>query len=75
MTPDPRSVALSLVVPAVILVLGTIVLGPSGAVVLGVPAIYLLIFCLFPLTSALMFISWRLWDRHAEYDGHETEVR
>lgn len=63
----------ALVTPAILLVAGVLVFGPSGQLLFGIPMIYLWVFIMCPLTSGLMYMSWRLWDKNAAYDD-EFEV-
>ena len=73
MYPRLRSFIVALALPAALLVSGILVLGPSHSTVLGMPAVLVFMFCMFPLTSALMAYSWHRWDRHADYEDEASE--
>ena len=46
---------------------GVLLLGGSTATVFGVPLILAFMFVMIPVTSLLMWISWRLFDKEADY--------
>lgn len=74
MIPKARSVLLALGVPVVLVTVGVLVLGGSTVTMLGVPIIFMFMFAMFPITSLLMWMSWRLYDRHNDYQLDEFDV-
>ncbi len=68
MNPNPRSMLIALGIPAVTITVGVLTLGGSTATIFGVPVLFMLIFAMFPVTSALMACSWYLFDRDADYE-------
>ena len=73
MYPRLRSFIVALVVPAALLVTGILILGPAHTTVLGMPAVLVFMFCMFPLTSVLMAVSWHRWDKHDDYEDGASE--
>lgn len=69
MNPRPRSVIVALVIPVVAVILGVSLIGPSSATVFGIPALFVFMFVMFPVTSALMAFTWKRWDQFDDYDG------
>ncbi len=73
MIPRLPSILLALVLPVVLVTVGALVLGGSSATFYGIPVVLLFMFAMFPLTSLFMWISWRLYDRHGDYQLDELE--
>jgi Protein of unknown function (DUF3311). len=69
MNPRPRSVLVALVIPVVAVILGVSLIGPSSATVFGIPALFIFMFVMFPVTSALMAFTWKQWDQFDDYDA------
>lgn len=74
MIPKARSVLLALGVPVVLVTVGVLTLGGSTATMFGVPVIFVFMFAMFPITSLLMWMSWRLFDRHNDYQLDEFDI-
>ncbi len=73
MIPRTPSILLALVLPVVLVIVGVLVLGGSALTFYGVPVILLFMFAMFPLTSLMMWIAWRAFDRHGDYHLDELE--
>lgn len=73
MIPRTASVVIALITPVTLVTLGVLLLGGSTATIFGIPLILLFMFAMFPLTSLLMWISWRLFDKHADYQLDDIE--
>lgn len=74
MRPNPKSLLIALGIPFVLLVGGVLLLGGSEATLMGIPVVFFYMFALFPVTSLLMGIAWRRYDRDADYpDDEPTE--
>lgn len=58
-----KSLIIGLVVPYVAVLLGVTFLGPSHAMLAGIPLSYLWIFLWFILTSVCLAISWHYFDQ------------
>ncbi|WP_064445137.1 DUF3311 domain-containing protein [Rhodococcus sp. YH3-3] len=67
MVPKMASVFIALITPVLLVTVGVLLLGGSTATVFGVPLILAFMFIMFPVTSLLMWISWRLFDKDADY--------
>lgn len=57
------SVAVGMGLPTLALFGGVVALSGSGMRMLGLPVLYLWVFCCFPLTTGCLWASWRLFDR------------
>ncbi|WP_113718240.1 DUF3311 domain-containing protein [Arthrobacter dokdonensis] len=73
MIPKTASVVIALITPVVLVTLGVLLLGGSTATIFGVPLILMFMFVMFPVTSLLMWISWRLFDQNADYQLDELD--
>ncbi|WP_129658759.1 hypothetical protein [Rothia uropygialis] len=73
MIPRMASVVISLIAPTVIVTVGILVLGGSSVTVFGIPLVLLFMFVMFPVMSLAMWISWHLFDKHADYQLDELE--
>ena len=67
MVPRLASFVIALITPVVLVTVGVLLLGGSTATVFGVPLILAFMFVMIPVTSLLMWISWRLFDKEADY--------
>jgi Protein of unknown function (DUF3311) len=70
---NPGSVLVGLVVPFVAVVGGVAVLGPSSALVAGIPVVYFWMFLWFVLTTVCLAASWFFFDRK-EFEDEEEEA-
>jgi 4-hydroxybenzoate polyprenyltransferase len=68
MNPNPKSMLIVLGIPLLALTAGVLFLGGSTATIFSVPVLFVFVFALFPVTTALMAIAWRLYDRDADYE-------
>lgn len=57
------SVVVGMGLPTLALFGGVVALSGSGMRVLGLPVLYLWVFCCFPLTTVCLCASWRIFDR------------
>lgn len=73
MIPRTASVLIALITPVALVTLGVLLLGGSSATMYGIPLILLFMFVMFPVTSLLMWISWRLFDKDGDYQLDELE--
>ncbi|PYI65706.1 hypothetical protein CVV68_16795 [Arthrobacter livingstonensis] len=73
MIPRTASVVIALITPVTLVTLGVLLLGGSTATIFGIPLILLFMFVMFPVTSLLMWISWRLFDKDGDYQLDELE--
>lgn len=73
MIPRTASVVIALITPVALVTLGVLLLGGSTATIYGIPLILLFMFVMFPVTSLLMWISWRLFDKDGDYQLDELE--
>lgn len=73
MVPRTASVVIALITPVVLVTLGVLLLGGSTATLFGIPLILIFMFIMFPVTSLLMWISWRLFDKAADYQLDELD--
>lgn len=73
MIPRTASVVIALITPVVLVTLGVLLLGGSTSTLFGIPLILIFMFVMFPVTSLLMWTSWRLFDKDADYQLDELE--
>ena len=75
MRPHPMSVVMAFGVPVALLVGGVLLLGGSAATIMGIPVVFVYVFALFPVTSGLMYLAWRRYDRDADYPDDDEAAK
>jgi hypothetical protein len=57
------SLIIGLGIPAMAILVGTMLVSDTDVFVAGIPLLFFWMFCCFPLTTLCLWISWRFFDR------------